>query len=79
MVGQPGRDADGLRPAVADGVVYVGADDGNLYALAAATGSQLWVYSTGSAIQSSPAVADGRVYIGSDNGYEYAFALPPAS
>ena len=63
-------------PAVADGVVYFGADDGNLFALNAATGSPLWVYGTGSAIEGSPAVADGRVYVGSDNGYEYAFALP---
>ena len=29
-------------PAVADGVVYFGAGDGNVYALNAATGSQLW-------------------------------------
>ena len=63
-------------PAVADGVVYFGAADGNMYALNAATGSQLWDFSTGSPIESSPAVADGRVYIGSDNDYEYAFALP---
>jgi outer membrane protein assembly factor BamB len=53
-------------------------DDGNLYALDAATGSKLWFFSTGSAIQNSPAAADGRIYIGSDNGNEYAFALPVA-
>ena len=29
-------------PAVANGVVYVGADDGNLYALNAHTGEILW-------------------------------------
>ena len=63
-------------PAVADGVVYFGAGDGNLYALDAADGSKLGVFSTGSAIEGSPAVADGRVYVGSDNHYEYAFAPP---
>ncbi len=59
-------------------MVYFGAGDGNLYALVAASGSKLGVFSTGSPIESSPAVADGRVYIGSDSHYEYAFA-PPSS
>jgi eukaryotic-like serine/threonine-protein kinase len=63
-------------PAVADGVVYFGTGDGNVFALNAATGSQLWDFSIGSPVQSSPAVADGRVYIGSDNNHEYGFALP---
>ena len=63
-------------PAVADGVVYFGSGDGNLYALSAGSGSKLAVFSTGEPIESSPAVADGRVYVGSDNHYEYAFALP---
>ena len=34
-------------PAVANGVVYVGSFDGNIYALNAATGATLWSYSTG--------------------------------
>ena len=35
-------------PAVANGVVYVGSDDGNVYALNASTGAKLWSYTTGS-------------------------------
>ena len=34
-------------PAVANGVVYIGAGDGNVYALNASTGAKLWSYTTG--------------------------------
>ncbi|MDP1807650.1 MAG: PQQ-binding-like beta-propeller repeat protein, partial [Acidimicrobiales bacterium] len=71
-------------PAVANGTVYVGSDDGKLYAFDAAgvtncsagpprTCSPLWTAATGGAIRSSPAVADGTVYVGSDDGKLYAF------
>jgi len=53
-------------PAVANGVVYFGADDGNLYALSASSGSLLWSYNTGHPVTSSPAVANGVVYFGSN-------------
>jgi outer membrane protein assembly factor BamB len=58
-------------PAVASGVVYVGSDDGGLYAVDAATGAIEWKTSTGGAISSSPAVANGTVYVGSDDGRLY--------
>lgn len=51
-------------PAVANNVVYVGAQDTYLYALDAATGKQLWRYNTGGVISSSPAVDNGVVYVG---------------
>ena len=37
----------GSSAAVASGVVYVGSDDGNVYALNAGTGALLWKYTTG--------------------------------
>jgi outer membrane protein assembly factor BamB len=49
-------------PAVANGVVYFGSYDGNLYALSAGTGALLWSYTTGGG-QSSPAVVNGVVYV----------------
>ena len=52
-------------PAVANGVVYVGSNDGNVYALNASTGAMLWSYTTGGGVYSSPAVANGVVYVGS--------------
>ncbi len=62
-------------PAVYDGVVYVGADDGNLYALDANKGSVLWKFHTGDAIVSSPNIRDGTLYIGSDDSNVYAISL----
>jgi len=53
-------------PAVADGRVYVGSDDSNVYCLDASTGAKLWNYTTGSPVySSSPAIAGGKVYVGS--------------
>lgn len=52
------------------GTVYVGCNNGVLYALSAATGAKLWEYPTGfdKAIYTSPAVAvDGTIYVGSSN------------
>jgi len=54
-------------PAVADGILYVGSEDTNLYALDARTGAKVWSYRTpGGCVCSSPAVESGVVYFGSD-------------
>jgi len=51
--------------AVANGVVYLGSDDINVYALKASTGAPVWSYQTnraGGGVDSSPAVAKwGRI------------------
>ena len=53
-------------PAVANGKVYIGSMDHNVYCLDANTGTKIWNYLTGNSIAfSSPAVANGKVYIGS--------------
>ena len=59
-------------PAVADGVVYFGSQDGHLYAVDIATGQERWRFRTESLVFSSPAVADGVVYFGSRDGHLYA-------
>jgi outer membrane protein assembly factor BamB len=53
-------------------VVYVGSNDQNVYALNAATGAELWSYTTGYDVVSSPAVANGVVYVGSVDDNLYA-------
>lgn len=53
-------------------VLYIGSDDGNLYALDAGSGSLRWKFNTGGSVRSSPALADGVVYVGSGDGYMYA-------
>jgi len=59
-------------PTVADGAVYFGSGDGNLYAVDAKTGLLRWSYKTGDVIHSSPAVSAGIVYVGSWDTYFYA-------
>ena len=59
-------------PTVFDGVVYVGSEDGKVYALNAVDGAQIWNYSTGGAVVSSPHVVDDIVYIGSGDDKVYA-------
>jgi outer membrane protein assembly factor BamB len=58
-------------PSVADGIVYVGSQDKNIYALGAWSGNLIWNFTTQGAIESSPAVANGKVYTGGDDGYVY--------
>jgi outer membrane protein assembly factor BamB len=59
-------------PAIVGGVVYVGSNDGNLYAIDESSGKLHWKFETGSAIPSSPAVAAGIVYFASYDGNFYA-------
>jgi outer membrane protein assembly factor BamB len=56
---------------VADGIVYVGSQDKNIYALGAWSGNLIWNFTTQGAVESSPAVANGKVYTGGDDGYVY--------
>lgn len=58
--------------AVAAGMVYVGSEDGNLYAVDAKTGAEKWHFATDGAVSSSPHVADGVVYFTSEDGKVYA-------
>jgi len=60
-------------PTVADGTVYVGSNDFNLYAVDAGSGNQEWAFETGAFVSwSSPTVADGTVYVGSSDTNLYA-------
>jgi outer membrane protein assembly factor BamB len=58
-------------PVIADGRVYVGSQDKNVYCIDARNGRFLWSFMTEARIKSSVAVADGRVYVGPDDGYVY--------
>jgi Serine/threonine protein kinase len=68
----PTTDSVTSSPAVVGGTVYIGSNDGKVYALEIATGSVRWTYRTGGVVGSSPAVVDGTVYIGSNDGRVYA-------
>jgi outer membrane protein assembly factor BamB len=59
-------------PAIANGLVYVGSTDGNLYAVDVKSGVMKWKYKTKARVVSSPAVAGGLVYFSSYDGWFYA-------
>jgi outer membrane protein assembly factor BamB len=67
-------DANPVRsaPNVANGRLFVGSGDGNLYAIDTVTSLPLWSFPTGGPVHSSPAVAGGIVYVGSDSGTLFA-------
>jgi FOG: WD40-like repeat len=59
-------------PVVANGVVYFGSGDGNLYALESDTCDLRWKFKTGDVVHASPALADGVLFFGSWDSYFYA-------
>ena len=72
-------------PVVHSGIVYVGAYDGNLYAIdATSTGSTntptlKWKYLTGEAIRGAAAISGDALYIGNDGGKLTAVDLATSS
>src|SRR5947209_9683282 len=61
-----------IGPAVYYGIVYVGADDGNMYAFNYNTGALYWTLPTGGPILSSTIIAAGTAYFGSGDVKLYA-------
>ncbi|MFB3896147.1 MAG: PQQ-binding-like beta-propeller repeat protein [bacterium] len=59
-------------PTIAEDKVYVGANDGKLYAVHTKTGTILWTVTTNGEIVSSPLVYGGLIYFGSGDGKVYA-------
>jgi len=59
-------------PAVANGKVYFGSGDGNIYAADAQTGVLQWKFATKDVVHASPAVVGNTLYIGSWDSYLYA-------
>jgi eukaryotic-like serine/threonine-protein kinase len=68
-------------PVAANGAVYVGADDGNLYAINATTGAKLWSYKLGEPqqLRCSPAIAGNHIYMGSSDILITALGIPQAT
>lgn len=59
-------------PVWFEGLVIFGSDDGNVYAVDAASGRQRWMHRTGGPVPATPAVASGRVFVPSYDGRLYA-------
>lgn len=59
-------------PAIANGMLFIGSGDQNVYALDAHTGALRWTFNTGDVVHASPAVSNGVVVIGSWDRNVYA-------
>ncbi|MFQ6041608.1 MAG: PQQ-binding-like beta-propeller repeat protein, partial [Candidatus Poribacteria bacterium] len=59
-------------PVVANGIVYVGSDDGKLYALDAQKWGEKWSFKAGAPVRYSPAVWNDIVYFSSSDNKVYA-------
>ncbi len=62
-------------PTVADGSLFVGCYDNNLYCLDASNGDFRWKYPTEGGICATPCVAQGLVVVGSEDGVLYALEV----
>src|SRR5438270_4464696 len=51
--------------SVANGVMYVGSNSGQMYALNATTGDLLWNFASGGTVIDGPSIVDGTLYWGS--------------
>ncbi|MCX7887902.1 MAG: PQQ-binding-like beta-propeller repeat protein [Verrucomicrobiae bacterium] len=59
-------------PAVVGDRVFIGSDDGRVYALSVKNGQLLWAFATSNAVEAAPLVLEGAVFIGSTDGQFYA-------
>ncbi len=62
-------------PALKDGIVVVGSDDGLIYALNAENGLEKWTYQASETISAAPVIQDSLVYIGSFDNNLYVLNL----
>lgn len=59
-------------PVVAGGRVFIGSDDGHVYALDLNSGAKIWAFKTGGPVEAPPLALGGRVIAGSGDGNLYA-------
>jgi outer membrane protein assembly factor BamB len=62
-------------PAVANGRVFVGCRDSQVYCLNASNGEPLWKYPFHYEVWSSPAIDNEHVYVGTDDAYLYCLNI----
>ena len=57
---------------IGGGKVYIGSNDGQVYALDFASGRKVWAFQAGAAVLAPPLLADGTVFVGTSEGIFYA-------
>jgi polyvinyl alcohol dehydrogenase (cytochrome) len=72
-LGFPDASSAWAQPSVAGGVVYVGSQNGTVFAVAASTGCIYWTFAAAGGVRTAIAVAgDGRIYFGDTAANVYA-------
>jgi outer membrane protein assembly factor BamB len=62
-------------PEVWGDLLFVGSDDGTIYAFDRQTGTEVWRYRTAGSIAAGPTVANGRLFVSSIDRRLHAFDL----
>ncbi len=62
-------------PALSDGILVVGCDNGTIYALNADSGKLVWKVQSGASVFATPAIVDQSVFVGSADSVFYALNL----
>ena len=57
---------------IGGGRVFIGSNDGEVYALDFASGRKIWAFKAGSAVLAPPLLADGTIFVGTSEGMFYA-------
>ena len=73
----PGAAATFGQPTAADGKLFVGSEDGTVYALDAATGCMWWSFRASATVKTAISIGNGgrSAFFGDTNGYVYALAV----
>lgn len=69
---QPSATHFRTAPVISEGRIFIGATDGKLYTLDAATGKGNWLFDTQTNISGSPVIYEGVVYFGASDGRIFA-------
>jgi outer membrane protein assembly factor BamB len=59
-------------PCVRDKTLYVGSDDGHVYAVDLTSHAVRWKFQTGGAVRAAPILTEGKVVVASYDGNVYA-------
>ncbi|GHG58923.1 hypothetical protein GCM10010919_01000 [Alishewanella longhuensis] len=62
-------------PIVNDGIAFIAAENGNLYAIELETMAIKWIFVAQEALSSTPAIADGQLFVLSMDGHLYALDI----